>query len=91
MRKGVSFGMNIILWIVFGGISGWIASMVMATDASQGTLMDIILGIVGGVVGGYIMNFFGQSGVTGFNLYSVIVSVIGACAVIFVGRLLRRG
>lgn len=65
--------------------------MVMATNASQGTLMDIIMGIVGGVVGGYLMNLIGQPGVTGFNLYSVVVSVIGACVVIFIGRLLRRG
>lgn len=83
--------MNIILWVVFGGIVGWIASMIMKTNASQGTLMDIVLGIVGAVAGGFIMNFFGEPGVTGFNIYSFIVALIGACVVIFLGRALRRG
>lgn len=82
--------MNIILLVIFGGIVGWIASMIMKTDFEQGTLADIFLGIVGSVVGGFIMNFFGEPGVTGFNIYSFIVAIIGACAVIFLGRLLRR-
>lgn len=83
--------MNIILWLIFGGLVGWIASMVMKTNSEQGTLMDIVLGIVGAVVGGLVMNFFGEPGVTGFNIYSFIVAIIGACAVIFLGRMLRRG
>jgi uncharacterized membrane protein YeaQ/YmgE (transglycosylase-associated protein family) len=79
--------LNIILWIVFGGVAGWIASMIMKTDRSQGTLVDIILGIVGAMVGGFVMNFLGQSGVTGFDLYSLIVAIVGACIVIYLGRL----
>ncbi len=82
--------MNILLWIILGGIAGWLASIIMKNDYNQGTVVDIILGIVGSVVGGFIMNFFGQAGVTGFNLYSLIVSTIGAVVVIWVGRLLRR-
>lgn len=81
--------MNFLIWIVFGAIAGWIASMIMKTNASQGTLMDIILGIVGAIVGGLVMNLIGQPGVTGFNLYSMLVAVIGACVVIFIGRKLR--
>lgn len=81
--------MGILLWILFGALAGWIASMIMATNA--GAMMDIIMGIVGAVVGGFLMNIFGQSGVTGFNLYSMIVAVIGAIVVIFIGRMLRRG
>lgn len=80
--------MNILLWIVLGAIAGWLAGMFMKSDHSM--LEDIILGIVGAFVGGFIMNFFGQPGVTGFNLYSVIVSSIGAAVVIFLGRVLRR-
>lgn len=83
--------MNIILWVIFGGIVGWIASMIMKTNSEQGTLMDIVLGVVGAIVGGFIMNFIGEPGVTGFNIYSFIVAIIGACAVIFLGRVLRRG
>jgi uncharacterized membrane protein YeaQ/YmgE (transglycosylase-associated protein family) len=64
--------------------------MIMKTDASQNTLMDIIMGVVGAIVGGFIMEFLGQSGVNGFNIYSLVVAVIGACVVIFVGRMLRN-
>lgn len=79
--------MGIILWIVFGALAGWIASMIMKTDA--GAMMDIIMGIVGAVVGGFLMNLVGQSGVTGFNVYSLAVAVIGAMVVIYVGRMMR--
>lgn len=82
--------MGIILWIVFGALAGWIASMFMKTDASQGTMMDIIMGIVGAMVGGFVMNFFGQAGVTGFNFYSLTVAVIGAIIVIYIGRMMRN-
>lgn len=83
--------MNIILWIIFGAISGWVASMLMKNDANQGTLTDIVLGVIGAVIGGFIMEMFGQPGVTGFNLYSFIVAIIGASVVIGVGRALRGG
>ena len=79
--------MNPLLWIIFGGIVGWIASLVMGTNARQGLLMDILLGIVGAVIGGFVMNFFGEPGVTGFNLYSTVVAVVGAVIVIYLGRM----
>ena len=82
--------MNILLWIVFGALAGWIASMLMGTDAQMGALANIIVGIVGAVIGGLIMNSFGAQGVTGFNLPSMIVAVIGAVALIFLVRLVRR-
>lgn len=82
--------MGIILWIIFGALAGWIASVIMKTDNSQGTMMDIIMGIVGSVVGGLLMNSVGQSGVDGFNLYSLVVAVIGAIVVIYVARMMRR-
>jgi len=82
--------MNFILWLILGLVAGWLASLIMKTDRSQGALMDIIFGIVGSMVGGFAMNFFGQAGVTGFNLYSVMVSTIGAVIVIAVGRALSR-
>ena len=70
--------MQLILWIVFGGIVGWIASMLMGTDGQQGIFLNIIVGIVGAGVGGYIMNFFGKKGVDSFNFYSFVVALIGA-------------
>jgi uncharacterized membrane protein YeaQ/YmgE (transglycosylase-associated protein family) len=82
--------MNIILWIVFGAFAGWIASLIMKTDQHQGTVYDIVLGIVGSIVGGFLMGLIGQSGVTGFNVESLIVAVIGSIMVIFIGRKLRR-
>lgn len=78
--------MDILIWIIFGGIAGWIASMIMGTDAQQGLLGNILVGIVGAVIGGFIMNTFGQSGVTGFNFYSFFVSILGAVVLLWIYR-----
>ena len=82
--------MGILLWIIFGALAGWISSVIMKTDSRQGTVTDIVLGIVGAVIGGLLMGMVGQSGVTGFNLYSLIVAVIGAIVVIYVARFIRK-
>ena len=82
--------MNIILWIVFGALVGWVASIIMGTNARQGLFMDIILGILGALVGGFILNAFGAPGITGFNIRSFLVALIGALIVIWIGRVLRR-
>ncbi len=82
--------MGILLWIIFGALAGWVASLVMKTDSRQGTVTDIVLGIVGSVVGGLLMGMVGKSGVTGFNLYSLLVAVIGASVIIFLVRLIRK-
>jgi uncharacterized membrane protein YeaQ/YmgE (transglycosylase-associated protein family) len=79
--------MGILLWIVFGAIVGWIASMVMGS--SEGLLLDIVFGIVGAVLGGWIMSFIGKSGVTGFNLYSFLVAILGAVILIAIVRAVR--
>ena len=79
--------MEILFWIILGGIAGWIASMLTKTNRNYGTLTDIFLGIVGAIVGGFLMTLIGQSGVTGFNLYSLVVAVIGAIVVIWISRL----
>jgi uncharacterized membrane protein YeaQ/YmgE (transglycosylase-associated protein family) len=82
--------MGIILWIIFGALVGWIASIIMKTDAQQGAMLNIVVGIVGAVLGGYIMNFFGQTGTTGFNLYSFLVALIGAVVLIGIVQALRK-
>jgi uncharacterized membrane protein YeaQ/YmgE (transglycosylase-associated protein family) len=82
--------MGIVLWIIFGALAGWIASVIMKTNYNQGTVMDIIMGIIGSIVGGFLMGLVGQSGVTGFNFYSLVVAVIGAIFVIYIGRMLRK-
>ncbi|MES2203341.1 MAG: GlsB/YeaQ/YmgE family stress response membrane protein [Patescibacteria group bacterium] len=79
--------MDLIIWIVFGGLVGWVASMVMGTGG--GLLWDIGVGIVGAVIGGFLMNMLGQGGVGGFNLYSFIVALIGACILIAIVRAVR--
>ncbi len=76
--------MTILAWIIIGIVAGWIASAVMHTGHTL--LEDMILGIIGALVGGFIMNSFGSAGVTGFNLYSVLVSVLGAIVIIAIGR-----
>lgn len=82
--------MEFITWLIVGLIAGWLASIIMKTDSSQGPVMDIILGIVGAFVGGFLMNMLGQSSPTGFNLYSILVATLGAAIVIGVGHAFRR-
>ena len=82
--------MGIILWIIFGALAGWIASVIMKTNYRQGTMADILMGILGSIVGGFLMGMVGKSGVDGFNLYSLLVAVIGAVVVIYVGRIIQK-
>lgn len=82
--------MNILLWVVFGALAGWLASIIMGTNARQGLLGDILLGIVGAVVGGFLMSLLGAPSVTGFNLYSFLVAIGGAVALIAIGRAVYR-
>lgn len=81
--------MGILLWIIFGALVGWIASLVMKTDAEQGVVLNIVVGIVGALIGGFLMNFFGQTGITGFNLYSLLVAIIGAIVLLAFVRAIR--
>jgi uncharacterized membrane protein YeaQ/YmgE (transglycosylase-associated protein family) len=83
--------MSIIGWILLGLISGFIASKIV-NRTGEGTLLDIVLGIVGAVVGGFLFNVIGAGGVTGFNIWSMFVAVIGAVVVLVVKHaLVGRG
>jgi len=82
--------MGIILWIVFGGLVGWVASMIMKTDGEQGIVLNVIVGIVGAVIGGWLMSVVGESGEGGFNTYSFLVALLGACALIAIVKAVRR-
>lgn len=75
--------MNIIMWILFGALVGWIASLIMKTDEEQGAVGNIIVGIVGAFLGGAIARIFGGSGVSGFNLGSLLVAILGAVILLF--------
>ena len=75
--------MGILSWIVLGLIAGFIGSKIV-NKGGEGLLLDIVLGIVGAIVGGAIFNFFGKVGVTGVNLYSMVVAVVGAVVVLWI-------
>ena len=74
--------MSIIGWIILGLIAGFIASK-LVNKSGEGVLLDIVLGIIGSVVGGFLFTFFGADPVTGLNIYSLVVAVIGAVVVLF--------
>lgn len=85
--------MNILAWIIIGGLAGWVASMVMKTNKSQGLIADIVVGIIGAFIGGWVLGLAGISfggTISGFNLGSFVTAFVGA--VIFLGllRVIRR-
>lgn len=75
--------MSILAWLVVGLVAGWIGSM-LVNRGGEGMLMDIVLGVVGAIVGGFLFNMLGHSGVSGINLYSIFVAVVGAVVVLVV-------
>jgi uncharacterized membrane protein YeaQ/YmgE (transglycosylase-associated protein family) len=70
--------MGWLAWLIIGALAGWLASLVMKTNARQGWLLDIIVGIIGAYIGGFLFNAIGVSGVNGFNIWSLFVAFIGA-------------
>lgn len=80
--------MGIIVWIIFGAIAGWLAHLI--TGRGGGLITNIIVGIVGAFIGGFVMSLFGGSGVTGFNLYSFLVAILGAVVLLVVVGMIRR-
>jgi len=82
--------MGILAWIVLGGIAGWIASMIAGNNESQGVVGNIFIGIVGAFIGGFLINLLGGDGITGFNLWSLLVAVMGATLLLFILRRFRH-
>ena len=81
--------MSFLAWIILGLIAGFIASKIV-NKTGEGVVLDIILGIIGAVVGGWLFNTFGHVGVTGINLYSILVAVVGAVIVLVIYHALVR-
>lgn len=82
--------MSFLIYIIFGGLVGWVASMLMGTDGQQGILLNVVVGIVGAVLGSWIFSLLGLGGsVTGFNLGSFVVALIGAVVLIAILKALR--
>ena len=81
--------MSFLAWIVLGLVAGFIGSKIV-NKSGEGLILDIILGIVGAIVGGWLFSFFGTGGVSGLNLYSLAVAVVGAIVVLVVYHAIRR-
>ena len=81
--------MSFLAWIVLGLVAGFIGSKIV-NKSGEGILLDIVLGIVGAVVGGWLFNTFGAAGVTGLNLYSLLVAVVGAVLLLVLYHAIRR-
>ncbi|NZA27437.1 GlsB/YeaQ/YmgE family stress response membrane protein [Luteimonas sp. SJ-92] len=85
--------MGIIIWLIVGGIVGWLASLVMKTDAQQGIILNIVVGIVGAFIGGWLIGpLLGAGSINdGISIMSVVVSLIGAVILLAIVNLFRRG
>jgi uncharacterized membrane protein YeaQ/YmgE (transglycosylase-associated protein family) len=85
--------MNFILWLIVGGVVGWLASLIMKTDGQQGILLNVVVGIVGAFIGGWLISPLVGTGTIneGLSIGSVIVSLIGAVILLAVVNLFRRG
>jgi uncharacterized membrane protein YeaQ/YmgE (transglycosylase-associated protein family) len=86
---------NFILWLLFGALVGWLASMVMRTDAQQGALLNIVVGIIGAMLGGFIFRSLGLDGSninnSDFSLSALLVAFVGAVILLAIVNLVRRG
>ncbi len=83
--------MGILSWIILGGLAGWIASMVMDTNKSMGVLANIGVGIVGALIGGFLVSVLGGAGITGFNLWSLAVAILGSIILLAIVKAARGG
>lgn len=85
--------MNIIIWLIVGGIVGWLASLVMKTDAQQGIILNVVVGIIGAFIGGWLIGpLLGAGSINdGFSIMSLVVSLIGAVILLAIVNLFRRG
>ena len=81
--------MSFLAWIVLGLVAGFIGSKIV-NKRGEGLILDIILGVIGAIVGGWLFTAFGASGVTGLNLYSLLVAVVGAIVVLVLYHAIRR-
>lgn len=82
--------MGILSWIVLGGLAGWIASIIMKKNASMGIIANIVVGVVGAFIGGFVMSYFGGWAVTGFNIKSFVVALVGAVILLAVLNLFKK-
>ena len=82
--------MSIIVWIIFGAIAGWVASLIVSSDGNHSLVGDVVIGILGALIGGFIMTRIGGSGISGFNITSLLVAIFGSVVLLLVARTLRH-
>ncbi len=80
--------MNLLIWILLGALAGWIAGLIM--KSGRNWLVNVVVGVLGAAVGGFVASALGMGGITGLNLYSLLVAVAGACLLLGLFNLLRR-
>lgn len=76
--------MGIISWIILGGLAGWIASKITGNDARMGVGMNILVGVIGAFIGGWVVSIFGGIGISGFNIWSFLVALLGAVILLLI-------
>lgn len=81
---------NLVIWAIFGALAGWIASLIMRTNEEQGALTNVVVGVAGALIGGFIVQTLGGSGITGINLPSLIIAVVGSVALLAIVRAFVR-
>lgn len=83
--------MGLLIYIIFGGLVGWVASLLMGTDGQQGILLNVVVGVVGAVLGSWLFSLVGiGGGISGFNISSFVVALVGAVVLIALLKALRR-
>jgi uncharacterized membrane protein YeaQ/YmgE (transglycosylase-associated protein family) len=86
--------MNLLIWLVVGGVIGWLASLIMRTDASQGILLNVVVGIIGAMLGGWLISPLlgvGTINQSNFSIGALVVSLVGAVILLAIVNLFRRG
>ena len=82
--------MEILVWIIFGGLVGWVASIIMGTNKNMGIVANVLVGVAGAFIGGFIMVQFDKSGFTGFDLRNFLVALLGAVVLLGVFKLILK-
>ena len=82
---------NFIIWLIIGGVIGWLASIVMRTDAQQGMFLNIVVGVVGSFIGGLVLRSLGKINNNDFSISALIAAFVGACILLAIVNLIRRG
>ncbi len=83
--------MSILSWVIMGGLAGWVASIIMKKDSSMGIGANILIGIVGAFIGGFLTSYIGGWDITGFNIQSFLIALLGSIVLLAIINLIKRG